>query len=340
MTIKQLKHSLAGARRAPVVSLAIVAVVVACIDTLGPTTSGSGQRRGNFYAARSPWNTPISPNASIDPDSALMVQTIVEAAQKQGFLIAVGKWSWPLYYADATTELKTIRLTRSWAPARTMTGVPIPSGAEPDPADDGHLVVVNTSTNCEYDFYEAVKQDDGSWSAGWANTIKTTGSGWYEHGSSATGSGAAGAAGLIRPEELQSGVIPHALAFAYPYTKAGGAVLPATESDGRTTITGAIPMGARVRLDPSLDLSSLALKPYELIIAKAMQQYGMFLTDTGGGVALVAQNPQSTQVPYPWGEQVYVYLPQALLPHLRVLTLGPQHKDPTWLESTDCAYFQ
>ena len=319
--------------------LMCAALAMACSGGLKPTAL-DGATAARLYAPGSPWNVRVPANAAVEANSALMVQSIVEAAQRQGFLIAVRKWSWPIYYADAETPLTTVTLTRSWAPARVMSGVPIPIGAAPDPSDDGHLVVINRATRCEYDFYEAVQHGDGSWSAGWANAIKITGSGWYEHGSSTTGSGAAGAAGVILPEELESGAIPHALAFAYPYTKAGGAVSPATERDGRTTAAGAIPLGAHLRLDPDLDLGSLSLKPYERVVAQAMQDYGMFLTDTGGGVALVAQNPQSTAMAYPWGDQTYVYLPQSLLPHLRVLALAPQHRNPTWLDSTDCAFFQ
>jgi hypothetical protein len=327
----------------PVLVVALIAIAgspIACSDGLRPSASLDGSRGARFYAPGSPWNTPIRSNAPADADSSLMVSTIVAAAREQGFLIAVRRWSWPVYFADSTTALRTVTFTRRWAPSQSMSGVPIPDGAAPDPADDGHLVIINTATGCEYDFYEAVRRSDGSWTAGWGNAIKTDGSGWYEHGSSATGSGAAGAAGLIQPEDFERGEIRHALAFAYPHTRAGGAVLPATESDGRSTIAGAIPEGARVQLDPALDLAALGLRPYEAVVARALQKYGMFLTDTGGGVALVAQNPQSTTMPYPWGDQTYVYLPQALLPHLRVLTLAPQHTNPTWLEPTDCAFFR
>ncbi len=301
--------------------------------TTNPTTGAPTP----LYSASSPWNSPVPSNPTVDPASAAMVQTIVAAAQAQGFLIAAKKWTWPLYYADSTTPRYAVSLTASWAPASTMSGVPIPANAAPDPSGDGHMLVIDRSTNCEYDFWQAVHNADGSWSASWANAAYATDSGWFDHGLSATGAGEAGGGGLIRPEELQAGQINHALVFVYPYTKAGGPVLPATESDGRSTIVGAIPEGAHLQLDPSLDLSGLGLNSYELVIAQALQRYGMFLGDSGGGVSLLAQHPQSTTLAYPWGDQTYVYLPQSLLGHLRVVELGAQYKSPLSLDPTGCA---
>ena len=294
-----------------------------------------------LYAADSPWNTPIPANAAVDVNSAAMAQAVAAAAQSGGFLIAVKRWSWPIYFADAATPKVTVGLTAYWAPAKSMAGVPIPSNARPDPGGDGHMAIVDTSTQCEYDFWQAAQASSGTWTASWANVTSSAGPGWFAGGYSATGSGAAGAAGVIRPEELQAGVIAHALGFSFPHTKAGGPVLPATESDGRSTASYAIPEGARLQLNPALDLSTLGLNAYELIIGRALQQYGMYLMDSNsGGVSLVAQNPQSTSVPYPWTDQAYVYLPVSLLSSLRVLQLGPQYTQTGYLNAGGCATFQ
>jgi hypothetical protein len=319
--------------------LAATLIAAAAAHELAPVMPVAFQGPARLYSAASPWNVPLTANASIDPESDAMVQTVVDAAHEQGFLIAVKKWSWPIYYADDMTPRYTIPLTAYWASGSALTGVPIPPGAAPDPSDDGHLAVIDRSTGCEYDLWRAARLPDGMWTAAWANGTDANDSGWFPDGGSATGSGATGAAGVIRPEELRAGVIHHALAFAYPYTKAGGPVLPATESDGRSTVSGAIPEGAHLRLDPKFNLASLELKPYERIIATAMQTYGLFLVDSGGGVALVAQNPQSSTVPYPWGDETYVYLPQQLLPHLRVLTLPPQYRRQNRLVPSRCGTF-
>lgn len=290
-----------------------------------------------FYSSSSPWNTPIASGAAIDPNSSAMVNTLVAAGNSQGFLVTWRSWSVPIYYANSTTPKTSVSLTASWAPANTMAGVPIPSNAAPDPSGDGHMMIVDSSTGCEYDFWKARKNTDGTWAADWGNTTYTTNNGIYAYGLSARGSGFALGAGLILPNEMNAGQINHALVFSFPSTKSGGPVPSATESDGQTSSTGAIPEGARLQLDPSLDLSTLGLTPWQLTIARVLQTHGMILGDTGGGVSLYAQNPQSTSMSYPWPNDTYNYLPTSLLSRMRVLTIGSQFSPTYKLVPTSCA---
>ena len=293
-----------------------------------------------FFAATSTWNTRIAAAATADPNSPAMIDLLNSIGRSRGFLIAVKQWTWSVYEADRSTPRFNVWLRASWAPARLLVGVPIPANAVPDPAGDGHLAVIDRTSGCEYDFWQAVHSADGSWSAAWANALDTGGSGWFAQGLSARGSGAAGLGGLIRPEEIAAGRIDHALSFSFNYAKAGGPVAPATESDGTSTLPGAIPEGARLQLDPAMDLEALGLKPYELAIARALQTYGMVLVDVGGGVTLEAQNPLSTSTPYPWLDRPYIYLPTSLLSRMRVLATGQQMRPRLSLENTVCATFQ
>ena len=290
-----------------------------------------------WYSPESPFNQPIGTAPAIDPASAQMVQTLVAGA-RNGFPISAKEWTTPVYYAGPTTEKRTVSLTASWAPARALARVPIPANAQPDPSGDGHLTIVDEATRCEYDFWQARKNADGSWAASWGNATQTTGTGIYAGGLAATASGFANGLGKIRPTELAAGEIPHALFFAFPYTKAGGPVWPATSSDGRSTIAGAIPEGARLQLDPRLDLDALGLNAWQKVVARALQKYGMFLGDTGGTVALYAINAQSFPgTPYPWGDAAYPPMPTSLLQHMRVLELPAQHGQQNRLVQTPCA---
>jgi hypothetical protein len=285
-------------------------------------------------AQRGFWTDPIPASATADPGSAAMVSLIRQAAADQGFLITAQKWSTPVYHINGNAQRQTVKLTAGWAPKRLLSGVPIPADASPSPDGDGHLAIVDDATGCEYDFWQASRASDGSWSASWANATSTASTGWYPY--SATGSGDALTAGLITPEDMASGSIDHALKFAFPYTKAGGPVLPAVASDGTHTNAGAIPEGAHLQLDPGLDLSTLSLTPWQKVVAKSLQAYGMYLTDTGGGVAIPAQETRQGQK-YPWGTDTYLYLPQSLLAHLRVLTLPKQYTPAPVEPSTTCA---
>jgi hypothetical protein len=275
-----------------------------------------------------------------------MVQGVIAATRASGVTIASKHWSVPVYYADATTPRQNVALTADWRIANTLFNVPVPANAQPDPEADGHLAIIDQSTGCFYEFLAAGRNADGTLHADWGNRGLLTDSGVQPGGQSTRASGFANLAGLIRPEELQAGVINHALVFGYPYTKAGGPVLPATKSDGRAATENArpagslaIPEGARVQLDPSLDLNSLGLTPWQKTIARALQVYGMYLGDTSGGTTLYAVNPQSyvtnPYVPF-WGDTDYSYLPASLVTKLRVLQLGPQYQWSGSIADSSC----
>jgi hypothetical protein len=259
------------------------------------------------YSPASPFNKPIPPTARVSPTSSQGIQGLIDAASNGGFVVALERWTVALYYATEHTPLQRVRLTAAWAPRRFTPPVPIPPDARPDPSADGHMTVIDLRAGCEYDFWET-RYENGQLVAGWANSLPLTGTGVYAHGYSARGSGFGLLGGLIFPNELRVGQIRHALIFSSPYTKAGGPVAPATESDGQSTSPLALPEGTLVRLDPTLDLSTLNLTPYERTIARALQVYGMYLADHGGeyAVALYAVNPLS----YPGGQPYNGLLPE------------------------------
>jgi hypothetical protein len=99
-------------------------------------------------------------------------------------------------------------------------------------------------------------------------------------------------AGTMMISELKAGVIPHALAMNIPWAKPKTYSWPAQRSDGSSTDPGAIPEGARFRLDPTLNIDALNLPPMTRMIAKAAQRYGMIVRDqTGHAISLFAENP-------------------------------------------------
>ena len=100
-------------------------------------------------------------------------------------------------------------------------------------------------------------------------------------------------AGAIWPHELAAGQINHALVFVYPTTRAGVYTPPAKGTDGAFTDATALPIGAHLQLDPTLNLDNLGLTSHERTIAQAMQTYGMYLSDTGSGIALSTVHPYS-----------------------------------------------
>ena len=98
---------------------------------------------------------------------------------------------------------------------------------------------------------------------------------------SATAAGLPILAGLTRYDEaVEQGEIRHALAFVAGGT-AHAYVAPATHSSGNTNATYAPPMGLRVRVRADFDLSPF--NGASLVILRALQKYGMFVTDSAGG---------------------------------------------------------
>ena len=249
-----------------------------------------------------------------------MITPLVSAAQAKGFPIASSNWTVPVYYANASTPRYDVKLVAEWNNGRILYSVPIPANATPDPSEDGHLAIVDTSTGCEYNFW-AAHRVGSAWQAYGGARLELDGSGVTTNGARAAHFGLL--AGLIRPEEIKAGRIDHALVFATPMTSKAGAVAPATGGTGSSTLPGALPLGARVQLDPSLNLDALGLNPWQKTVARALQEYGMYLGDTGGALGLYAEHSRTASTPYPWGSDVFAYMPTSLVNSMRVLKLGP-----------------
>lgn len=287
------------------VSLFYLFIVLGCANhsTSAETDHGSITPPDDIYELKperlfspdSPFNTPIPENPEIDPNSETMVQSIQRAYREDNAIIlGLKEWTVTLYYADDSTPRYNVALTADWAPSRVLEGVPIPDGAVPDPEDDGHMAIIDLTTGIEYDFWQA-SFDGTNWSASWGNKISIHSNGIYPEGLSCRGSGFALTAGMIWPEELRDGHIDHALIFSYNAAKENIIAEPATETDGwgDSPYGDGIPEGARIQLDPALDLNSLDLQPWERTIARALQEYGMILADNSGGLELEAINKLS-----------------------------------------------
>jgi hypothetical protein len=101
--------------------------------------------------------------------------------------------------------------------------------------------------------------------------------------------------------ELNSGVIPHALAMDIPYALPKTYSWPAQRTDGASASPTAIPEGARFRLDPKLDIGKLNLPRVTRMMAVAAQRYGMIVRDqTSTALAFFAENwvPYGMTNPY------------------------------------------
>lgn len=315
----------------------------------GPTKPASLPPLDELYivGADSPFRQPLPPSPGLHPDNDLLVESLIAS---EHLVISKNQFSMTVFFADASTAPEAVQLDCAdvWGLGfDRIVDIPIPPFAEPtqdvdgadmpidgcgeDLSQDNLMTVFDVGQGCMWDFWQT-RGEAGAREASYAVGFPLGESGILPYGSSARASGFAFVPGALWPEELEKGRIEHVLFFAYPYTKSGGPVAPATDSDGITDDPSAIPIGAMIQLDPGLDLEALGLEPYERTIARAMQEYGMILVDTGGqsGIGLYAINPASTSV-NPWEgllpDDDFVLLENIPLESLRVLDFGPQDPD-------------
>lgn len=154
---------------------------------------------------------------------------------------------------------------------------PIPNNA-PVEAGDGHVLVVQSGSCKLYEMYNAHKNSGVGWSADsgavWdlsSNALRPEG--W----TSADAAGLPIVPGLVRYDEVASGVIHHAIRFTAPRTQ-NAYIHPATHQAGKNDAS-LPPMGLRVRLKADYDISKLTGQAR--VIAQAMKTYGMILADNG-----------------------------------------------------------
>jgi hypothetical protein len=155
-----------------------------------------------------------------------------------------------------------------------------PVAGQPGPAGgDRHVLVLEAGGCVLYELFDAERQGDGSWTAGSGAVFDLRGyalrpDGW----TSADAAGLPLLPGLVRYEEVAAGEIRHALRFTAPRTRRAY-VWPARHFASSLTDPALPPMGQRFRLRADADLSGFS--PEALVIARALQAYGMILADNG-----------------------------------------------------------
>ena len=286
----------------------------AALSAAGGARSAAGRTPLRFFSSTSLWNRPIPAHARLDRRSAALVgafdETIAkEEEAKKGPAINTTAWSVPIYTVPTTQATVKVTLEIPYAGKletalqSAWNAVPLPPEAKPAAGTDRDLVVWQPSTNKLWEFWGLEKTEAG-WLAKWGGAMNNASSdpgvygpeawpgatrGW---GTSATSLSIAG--GLITLEDLERGQINHALAIAIRNTRSGVYASPAQRTDGYSTEPTSLPEGAHLRLDPNLDLASLHLPHFTLMMAEAAQRYGIFVRDSAANVAFVAQDPTPT----------------------------------------------
>jgi hypothetical protein len=157
-------------------------------------------------------------------------------------------------------------------------GYPIPRRPRIEAGSDHHMLIVNSGTCKLYEMWN-VRHTRRGWRAGSGAVWKMTSNALRPDGwTSADAAGLPILPGLVRYPEVAAGVIDHALRFTAPQTR-NAHIYPARHDAGAGSSASLPPMGLRVRLKASFDLSQLS--PQARVVAVALQHYGMILADNG-----------------------------------------------------------
>jgi hypothetical protein len=172
-------------------------------------------------------------------------------------------------------------------PAEAVTQARWIEGGDPGNIDrrssqDRHLLIVDGERNYLYELYNVFySTSQGKWLAGSGaffdmNTNNRRPDGW----TSADAAGLAILPGLVRYDEAYDPTITEIRhAFRVTVRATNGYVYPASHRAGSTT--GALPMGARLRLKSSVDVTQRTNDPNVQKIFRAMQKYGLIVADNG-----------------------------------------------------------
>lgn len=279
-----------------------------CVTSLAPLPTDS------TFAATSFWYQPIPANVELHPNSANFAAEFNRQRVKYYGTVQVNVSSYtaPVYTVPDGAPVTKVGWNncqnKTWvetAMLAQLSAVPIPSFAVAASGTDTEMAIYQPSTDTYWELWQAKKDVNGAWIACWGGKLtgasKSQGIMPKPYGTTATGLPFVG--GQITAEELQRGVIKHAIGIALVDAEHFNKYSwPANRSDGYnpTAIANRIAEGQRFRIDPTIDVNSLPISRAAKIIAKAGQVYGFVVWDKAGALSVRVQNPASyTSNPYP-----------------------------------------
>lgn len=284
--------------------------ILLLIGSQGCNLINQADQPKRFFSDDSFWNQPLPENPEIDPRSDDWIELLKLEPSIDHFDFNNTEWTIPVYGADSKTpvyDIKPRKLDEKEKLYRLSDrdyygfgegfgkDVPIPDQANPDPEKDAHFAVVDWERKLAWDMWGAKKMEDGSWASFTGMKYRLDGDGIFHqqsyegifddesihfHGPSRA-AGVPAIAGLIMHDEVLAGKIRHKLAFAIRFAAFQEFIYPASWADG--IVLGGIPEGAVLQLDPKLDLGQFHLTSGELVVARALQEYGMVLVDMAEG---------------------------------------------------------
>ena len=233
------------------------------------------------------WNKDIS-SAPVDPNSAAIINFIgasvplhpdFGSGTYDGSIIGI-----PYEIVDSSQGPVAINFT-AYGDESDPGPMPIPLNApiegDPNPSGDQHVLILDNSNCWLYELYDA--QPSGSaWNAGSAAVWDLMADEQRPYAwTSADAAGLPIFPGLVRYDEVAAGQINHAIRFTLQSSRAAF-IPPASHWAANSTNALAAPMGMRLRLKASFDISEFSAA--NQVILTALKKYGMIMADNGSSM--------------------------------------------------------
>lgn len=307
-------------------NLPIVSIIISTVSLIFVTNSYSADR---WFSQDSPWNVQIKNNEQ----RAVFGEAPIAAVRAEGKSVVLNTRTWTasVVTADRNTPRYDIKWDR-WA----IRSVPVPNEVvsivqyliSQNDTDRG-LCIHDTQNKKFYAFFAPSIPNVGYSGYKGINVqaggiFSENGSGWWDNSLgpwAGRSSGASYCAGLVNSNDLARGVIEHALSAGWPkyFVRQGkwseSSVYPAKTSDGQgRNFLLSLPMGTRLQLDPSLTvqkMKAMGLKNGDIVVAQAMQKYGVYIVDSSETFAIYFESDQGKSVykdvTSPWPLAIMTY---------------------------------
>jgi hypothetical protein len=259
-------------------------------DSCSGMSLGRGASLNGFipFPADNAWNQDIS-GASVDPNSDALINFIGASTPMHpdfGAGLYGGSTIGIPYVVVSGSPFVNIHFT-AYGSESDPGPMPVPHNAPiegyPHPGNgDRHVLVLDRDNCWLYELYHSYPQKDGSWNADSAAVWDLLNDEQRPYTwTSADAAGLPVFAGLARYDEVAAGQIQHALRFTLQYSRQAFTP-PASHWAPTSTNAWAAPMGMRLRLKASYDISSFP--PQSQVILAALKQYGMIMADNGSSM--------------------------------------------------------
>jgi hypothetical protein len=236
--------------------------------------------------ADNPWNADISA-LPVDTGSATLIASCGQTGLHPDFGTVYNGAPNGIPYVVVHGTQPKVPVSFQYADESDPGPYPIPPNAPIEggasSSGDRHVLIVDVDHQLLYEIYAAYPQNAGaSWQAGSGAIFDLNSDALRPmYATSADAAGLPIFPGLVRYAEaaIQKS-IAHALRFTCPTTRRAF-VDPARHYAGSSVSTSLPPMGMRVRLKASFDITPFP--PEVQVILRAMKAYGMMLADNGSG---------------------------------------------------------